>query len=91
MSADSPSIARSMKRGVGMNDGRCSALPKAVAKSRLVTGFGAVALSGPTASVVVESQSAYADHIFDVNPTHPLLAVADGAAHAQAKRRPELL
>ena len=37
----------SAKPGVGMNAGRCMARPSARANSALVTGSGAVALSGP--------------------------------------------
>ena len=66
------------------------ALPSAVEKSRLVTGFGAVPLSGPTAAGVVQGQQQHAGHVFVVNPAHPLLAAGDGAAGAHAERRQQL-
>ncbi len=48
--AISPSASRIAAAGVLTKLGRCRARPSAVAKSRIVTGFGAVAFKGPAAA-----------------------------------------
>ena len=61
----SPSMIRSMNAGVGMKLGRPRTRPSALVNSLLVTGCGAVALSGPRHLGVVEAEQDQADLVLD--------------------------
>ena len=61
--------------------------PSARVNSALVTGFGAVRLTGPDTESVVEEVADRADVVVEGDPAHVLLARADPAAEPELERQ----
>ena len=89
-SAISPSIRRSANAGAGMKAGRWSARPSARANSAFVTGFGAVAFSGPVTRLGLDRPPDEIDPVRAMNPRPVLAARSDRSADAEPERRQHL-
>ena len=89
-SAISPSSRRSAKAGAGRTAGRRSARPSARANSALVTGYGAVAFSGPSSAGRRDRPPDQRHPVVAVNPRHVLPAGPEGAAGAEPEGQQHL-
>ena len=76
--------------GTGAKAGRCRARPSAFENALLVTGSGALALTGPVPGVAVERGEVEPDDVVDVDPRQVLLAAGDRAADAELEERQHL-
>ena len=90
-SAICPNIMRTANAGTARNAGRRSCRPKARVNSALVTGFGAVTLSGPDMPGDSRANRVAATTSRQCDPAHPLSSAAETRAQTEAKRRQHLL